>query len=289
MAIAVDRLGDMTRIKFDLPTVGAEQWFLLRSDAHHDSPIARNGLEKRHLEQAAERGAGVLDFGDLFDAMQGPHDPRRSIGGRKADHMTDSYFNVLLDDAESFYAPFAQNIILLGVGNHEEAVIKNCGFDLTRELVRRLNTAHGATVQRGGYHGWVRFQATYCGTCVLSYDMYYTHGSGGGAPVTEGKIQMARRGNYAPDADIIVAGHIHAADKGAPGVWRCNQKGVVDLRKRLAIQLPGYMGHSDWAASRGHNPPLIHGASWLVFRHGKKGQIDYCETEAESEPMRWTG
>lgn len=83
MAIAVDRLGDMTRIKFDLPTVGAEQWFLLRSDAHHDSPIARNGLEKRHLEQAAERGAGVLDFGDF----------RRRPAGRTRHALNESIVN----------------------------------------------------------------------------------------------------------------------------------------------------------------------------------------------------
>ena len=51
-------------------------WFMLRSDAHHDSAHCRRDLEKRHLELAMEKGAYILDAGDLFDAMQGRNDKR---------------------------------------------------------------------------------------------------------------------------------------------------------------------------------------------------------------------
>ncbi len=283
-----DRLGDMTRVRFSLPHVGDEQWFLLRSDAHHDSPYARNAIEKRHLDEAAERGAGVLDFGDLFDAMQSPHDPRRSMRGRRADHMTDAYFNVLLDDAEAFYAPYADRILLLGEGNHEGAVTRNCGFDLTRELVRRLN-GRGGTVQRGGYCGWVRFSCTYKDTRMISWDMFYTHGSGGNAPVTEGLIQQNRRKVMAADADIIVAGHIHRSHAVPDTTWRCNAKGIVEARPRLAIQVPGYKALDDWAMSRGFAPPPAHGAYWLRFSMEKGGAISVVAIPASDEPMRWAG
>ena len=48
---------------------GWEQWALLTSDRHIDSPKSDTRMQRRHLDLAAERGAFVLDMGDLFDAM----------------------------------------------------------------------------------------------------------------------------------------------------------------------------------------------------------------------------
>jgi hypothetical protein len=45
---------------------GWEKFFLLRSDSHHDNALCDHALEKRHLDMAVERGAGIFDFGDLF-------------------------------------------------------------------------------------------------------------------------------------------------------------------------------------------------------------------------------
>ena len=50
---------------------GWEQWFLLSSDRHHDNAHADQKLEKRHLDQARERAAGIIDVGDLFCGLQG--------------------------------------------------------------------------------------------------------------------------------------------------------------------------------------------------------------------------
>lgn len=41
-------------------------WVLLSFDRHHDNPKSDNRMERRHLEQARERNAIIIDGGDLF-------------------------------------------------------------------------------------------------------------------------------------------------------------------------------------------------------------------------------
>jgi predicted phosphodiesterase len=268
----VDRLGDMTRIRFSLPRVGDEQWFLLRSDAHHDSAQADNRMEREHLDEAVARDAYVLDFGDLFDAMQSPHDRRASMGGRKSDHMIDQYFNQVLDDAEEFYAPYASRILMLARGNHENSVIDYNGFDLTRELVRRLNVNHGGAIHAGGYDGWVRFKPRLRQTVDYAITLYYTHGSGGSSPVTRGVIKTNRRAVYLPDADIVVSGHTHQSWMVPIPRYRISALGVVAVEEQLHVQLPSYKRPGEWERQREFAPPPQHGAYWLrVWNRGRAG------------------
>ena len=53
-----------------------EFWVLLRGDGHCDNPASNIDAQIKHLDQAKERGAAVIDIGDQFDAMQGKNDPR---------------------------------------------------------------------------------------------------------------------------------------------------------------------------------------------------------------------
>ena len=53
-----------------------EQWFLLTGDRHIDNGESDHALQIRHLKQAQERGAGIIDVGDVMDLMQGRNDPR---------------------------------------------------------------------------------------------------------------------------------------------------------------------------------------------------------------------
>ena len=48
-----------------------EQWVLLRSDVHHDNPKCKQDMERRHLDEAIEYDAPIIDNGDLFCAMHG--------------------------------------------------------------------------------------------------------------------------------------------------------------------------------------------------------------------------
>lgn len=63
----VEKIG-LTVVKVGVEAGGSGwEWdLLLRSDAHHDNSLCNQVLEKKHLDEARERGAGVIDIGDCF-------------------------------------------------------------------------------------------------------------------------------------------------------------------------------------------------------------------------------
>ena len=108
-----------------------EQWFLVRSDAHHDNAKCRRDLEKKHLDEALKRKAIILDLGDCLDLMQGKADRRQSKGQLRSGQLAAAYFDRVIEEAAEFYAPYAQNWAFLGQGNHE------CLDDSSEVLTRR--------------------------------------------------------------------------------------------------------------------------------------------------------
>jgi len=64
----IEQKNAVISLYFDVRS-GWQQYFLLRSDVHHDSVACAVDLERDHLEEARRLNAYILDFGDLFDAM----------------------------------------------------------------------------------------------------------------------------------------------------------------------------------------------------------------------------
>jgi len=65
---------------------------LLRSDVHHDNPKCNQDLERKHLDEAIEYDAPIIDNGDLFCAMQGKwtSDPTRTHFAKSIEVATTS-------------------------------------------------------------------------------------------------------------------------------------------------------------------------------------------------------
>ena len=184
-------------------------WFLLSGDRHHDNPHADHDLERKHLDEAVERKAGWIDVGDLFCAMEGRADPRRSRKGVREEHaLAPDYFDSIVNHAAKFYLPYAKNCILVGRGNHEASVLKNNETDLTERLCERMTMLSGHKVYPGGYGGWVRFH-TELRNHRYSLYLKYFHGSGGAAMMSFDTLKVVRQGAIVPDADVIVQGHVH--------------------------------------------------------------------------------
>lgn len=243
-----------------------EQWVLLTSDVHLDNPLCNQSLFRRHLEQAKERNAPVIDCGDLFCAMQGRSDPRHEKGHTRDNNNTPDYFGSLIRGSYDFLRPYAGNIALLGKGNHETKITKHSEIDLTRALVDRLRDS-GSSVILGGYRGWVRINIV-GSSHSKSYRLYYTHGSGGSAPVTKGIIRTNRRAAYI-DADIIIGGHIHEAwslEMCRVGVTEAGKEIVKD---QLHLCIPTYKEEFTNLGTGFHHekegPPKPLGAWWLRF------------------------
>lgn len=129
---------NVVRVKLDC-SQKKEHWFLLLGDQHWDNPKCDRVLLKKHLDEALEYDAGILDCGDLFCAMQGAWDPRKSKNDLRPEHQTGDYFDALVRTAADFYEPYAHNIVSLGQGNHEchddqTEVLTDSGWKLFRNL-----------------------------------------------------------------------------------------------------------------------------------------------------------
>ncbi len=190
-------------------TTGWESWFLLSSDRHHDNSHTKHKLEKRHLDTALERGAGIIDAGDLHCAMQGKWDPRQDRSALREEYTAGDYLDALVRYAVKFYSPYGDNWLVMGRGNHEQSIKKRHETDLVVRTVDGMKAkCPDSPITAGGYGGWIIFRFVRHGSATTVRLKYY-HGAGGGGPVTRGVIQTNRMAVYLPSADIILTGHTH--------------------------------------------------------------------------------
>lgn len=277
--------GPVVSVYFDDVQAGWEQWVMLSADRHHDNIHCDRRLERRHLEQAAERGALIIDAGDLFCAMQGKYDPRSSMDDIRPEDVGEDYLDRIVTHAAQDYGPFASNWLVIGQGNHDTNIRKRHGTDLISNLVHRLNTDYGAAAHIGGYGGWVRFMFRMNHTKRQSIRLKYYHGSGGGGPVTRGVIQTNRQAVFIPDADIVLNGHTHDSWIVPIARERLSAAGKVfkDLQKHA--RTPGYNytygdGSAGWDVERGSGPKPV-GCIWLrLFYDGATSRVETELTEA---------
>ncbi len=247
-----------------------EQKFLLTSDRHWDNPHSDQNLQKRHLELAKRYQAGVIDIGDLFCAMQGKYDKRSKKDDLRVEHKVPDYLDALVHTATDFFAPYAVNIITLGMGNHETGILKHHETNLTNNLVNSLNQRKQTKIYNGGYSGWLIFKFLHKRTGKVQFKkLWYIHGYGGGGPVTRDLIQTNRKAVYTPDADIVITGHTH--DEWIMPIvrQRITDDGVQYLHEQVHVKIPTYKdeyndGFDGFHIEKGR-PPKPVGAIWMKF------------------------
>lgn len=226
------------RLEFE---AGQRQKFYLFSDVHFDSVFCDRRLLQGHLQQAAEDDAYILDAGDFFDAMQGRFDPRRSMDELREEYRRNDYYDFVVKDAANFWKPYAKNLLLMAVGNHELAVLKNANTHLTDRLTAELRS-NGSRVVTGGFKGWVRILWKYKnGAEAGSFLIRYSHSGGGhSAPVTRGVIETNRQAVYLPDANVVWNGHSHHGWIVPIARERLSNKGIVTTDMTWFVRTPGY-------------------------------------------------
>jgi hypothetical protein len=245
-----------------------EQWMLVTADRHLDNPHSNRAMQKRHLDQAVERGAFVCDFGDLFCAMQGRNDRRSSKSDLAGEHKVEDYYDEIVRGALGFFEPYRDNLAIFGTGNHETAILRHMESNLTRRLVERLQNK-GSQIVLGGYRGWIRLMFSGPKGQRKAFNIAYTHGSGGAAPVTKGVIKTNRRSVVFPDADIQLSGHIHEGWSFPIARIRLSDQGREYKDEQVHLCIPTYKDEitdqgGGWAVEGEHSPKPI-GAWWLRF------------------------
>jgi predicted phosphodiesterase len=247
---------------------GQEFWFLLTSDRHWDNPDSDWEMQLRHMKQARERGAMIIDAGDFFCAMQGKYDKRSDKSKVRNIHQRTDYLDSLVNTAADFFAPYQDLFAVVGQGNHETAILKNHETNLTERFIERLNAGKDHKVKMGGYGGFIKFKfknnAKGAKRAVL---LHYFHGYGGGGPVTKGVIQSYRQAVYMPDPDVIISGHVHEQYIFPIEQVRLTPKGRIYQRRQYHVRIPTYKneykdGFGGWHIETGKGPKPI-GAWWM--------------------------
>jgi len=149
---------------------------LLTGDRHWDNPKSRRDMQKRHLDQALAIDAPVIDVGDLFCAMESKHDRRASKSVRDEHNYID-YTDRLVNDAIEWFKPYASQMAILGMGNHETAILSHNNTNLTNRLAAGL----GENTFAAGYHGWIQFKFVISDSERHSANLYFHHGQVGAA------------------------------------------------------------------------------------------------------------
>ena len=248
--------------RVNLAANGAKKDILFRSDAHHDSALCDRRLETKHLDQAVERDAWILDTGDVFDAMGGPDDRRNRNAELRDPHLRKPYFDSIVEEAAKDYKPYADRWLMLGRGNHETSVEDRYGTDLIARL------AHDLNVHTGEYAGWIGFRCDLGGNRSNTVWLYYHHGPSTGG-INKGINSVARMSSYLADANIVCSGHSHDQWIASHPVAKISKFGKEYLSNQLHVRAPGYK--EEWLGSAGRfhiktaKPPKPTGAIWLTL------------------------
>ena len=167
----IEKMTDLS-FRVDLDRRGdSRQMFLLLSDLHIDNPKCDRRLLLKVLNEAVERNALILIFGDLFCLMQGKGDPRRSKADIRPQHNKPNYIDAVIKDTASILQPYANNIILIGDGNHETSIIKHIEVDPIDYLLNYLHK-YNPSIQHGGYQGFIKF-VSQCSSKMRSIELFY--------------------------------------------------------------------------------------------------------------------
>ena len=251
---------DIIRINYERKSYW-NQWILLMSDEHYDSKHCDRKMLKRHHEQAKDRNAIVLKFGDVFDCMGGKYDPRSGKGDIRPEYQIEGYFDAIVEDAAKFYEPYKDNIYFISAGNHENSILKRQEVDILKRLGLMLG------VEKRPYNGHIKFQfeSTSKGS-RSSKLLYYTHGNGGSSPVTRGVINTNRRQTFI-NADYIISGHTHSMYYIPLPTVSINEQGFMRKSEQIHVSLGTYKDDSftgNWADEKEFAPPNM-GGYWIKF------------------------
>lgn len=195
----------------DLDLGAREGSALIISDVHWDNAHCDRAALKRDLDEAVERGAPILIFGDLFCLMQGKWDKRKDEKQLRPEHRGGRYLDAVVDTATEWFAPYAEHIAFMSYGNHETSIIQHHETDILQRFdtaLRLTNPKYRGVV--GAYAGFMRLtvwrNTSPDGLCAKT--LAWNHGYGGGGEHTRGLLDNARTRSQA-FADIFVSGHIH--------------------------------------------------------------------------------
>lgn len=266
------------------------------SDIHWDNPKCDRELLKKHLDYCLKEEMPIMINGDFFCLMQGRYDPRRNKKDILPEHNVANYLDAVIEDAVDWWAPYAHLLTVIGYGNHETGIIRNCETDPLRRFVDILNYKEKSNVHLGGYGGWIVLSQVRGGGMFNTKIKYY-HGSGGGGVVTKGAINLTRALEMYDGMDVFTMGHIHensCRTDSREGLITKSKRGIHSVVKDVHLMITGTYkeeyedGYMGWHIERGAPPKTIGGRILTVDSYRiRDGRTTWKDSEKIVDSRRF--
>jgi hypothetical protein len=153
--------------------------------------------------------------------------------------------NAALEWGEEHFAPFADCIDGIGIGNHEAAALKRASYDAVEELVRRLNKYRKPSlppIAQMGYTSYVQYRLVQVpkGKPVGRYVIWYHHGTGKSSK-THGALGRLIEQTGAFAADLYWSGHSHSRSSACEVMHHCGRNGRLTSRDVRCVVTGSYV------------------------------------------------
>lgn len=181
----------------------------LLSDLHVGAATTDHDFLEDEVRLARRRGDWVAVNGDLGDLILAKDKKRfRPTALHPRLHGKDDIVGEVLSWTGEILGPVKDKLLMLGCGNHDDALSKHNSFDFVRQLVKDLRS-RGSPVQYGGYAGFIdcRFNLG-PGRTRERFVVFYHHGTGGGAALS-GVAGDAAKFAWVEGAQVLWLGHKH--------------------------------------------------------------------------------
>lgn len=252
------------KVDIDLTKANRRFCLLMSADHHWDNPKTNLPLLRKHHNVANNNGAAIICVGDLFCIMQGKGDPRGSKSDVRPEHASGKYFDKIVSTGVEWYRPYKENYLMVSPGNHESSVRRRHETDLLERFANRLGIPYMT------YSGYIILNFKIKKKVCKKITIKYTHGYGGGGPVTKNTIQTNRQAVYVNDADIVFQGHVHQRWALEIMQERVNNVGRSYLKSQWHVQTSTYKEeyepHSGYHIEKGREPKPL-GSWWLNVSH----------------------
>lgn len=260
----------------------------LMSDLHVGGASTDYEAIAKELKHAKDNDHRIAINGDVFDLIL-PADTKRYLPSALHPRLQgcDDLVNKAVDWAYELLSPYAEHLDLIGVGNHEQALLKKGSLDPVLLLVDRLNEHLSRknsyhTISYGGYTGLLCYQLR--GPLGLAPGsplvIYYHHGYGKGGSLSSSSSQYNQL-QFVEGAHVYWLGHFHSrlnahVVKLAPPKWPHTRPAYRDVRfVRTGAYIDSYkpesttsinkVGRKSSYASDAGLPPHGKGGAVLTF------------------------
>jgi len=252
--------------------------FFIASDSHIGHIDFDRDRFLSDMEIAKRKNAKIILNGDILDLITVRDAKRYRKSGDRYPGI-DALVNKQIEDAAAILEPYAKNIVMIGVGNHEGTYVHWNGYDPISGLITLLNMKTGSQIRHGGYEGFIviRLYRENKGEqgAIKRYTIFYNHGQGGSSEITKGTIDLSRRSYI--NADLIVLGHKHTkimeslspeigVDRSG-NIYEREKKGLITgcYIKNIRITDPDKNGYQPDFRAEKCRVPQAHGGALLTL------------------------